>query len=129
MGARHFKQMYEDALEIDRRALFNAMKMRAPLRVERESPLGPVWKDVPQDKLMDLARKLLELDNGFTKHLKLMLLDGDIIVFMSDRHGKIHKIRDPDVIDFDDPVMSEEEFYDLVEAYLTDNRSCSGEQN
>lgn len=110
--------MYEDALELDCRALPIALMMRAPTTVEHHSKLGDVWKKVPNDKLMDLARKLVGLDQDFSEKLKLMLFEGKIRVHVTDPSGKVHKIRDPRVIDFDDVVLSPDEFFTGLELFL-----------
>ena len=128
MGARHFKQMYEDAFTADRRAIVYVMLMRMTTAAEAHSQLGNLWLGVPKDKLMALARNIQQLDDQFTDRLKLMLLDGEIHIFIPDRYGKVHKIRDPDVIDFDDPILSEERFLDVVDIFLADE-NCSGLQN
>jgi hypothetical protein len=128
MGARHFTQMYEDAAAADQRALLTAMMMQESTRTERTSKLGNFWKKTPSDKLMDIARKLSGLDDGLTETLKRMLHDGKIHIFMMDHAGKPHTIRDPDVIDFDDPSIADEKFYDAVSAFLADE-DCSGQQN
>ena len=128
MGARHFRQMFEDALDIDCRALMLAMMMRTPTKAEFESKLGAPWADTPNDKLMDIARKLLPLDTEFSEQLKRRLLSGDICVLMTGPDLRPHKIRDPDVITFDDLILTDEAFYELLEVYLADKIS-SGEQN
>ena len=127
MGARHFKQMFEDAFEADRLAIVKAMMLQTPLKQEHDSELGPWWQDTPPDRLMDLGRKLVQMDAEFSEGLKLKLLRGDIRIFMMDREGKPHNIRDPDVIDFDDPIPSDELFFELFEALLTDELGSPGQ--
>jgi hypothetical protein len=120
--------MFNDAFDLDRRALLIALMMEAETRVEHASKVEHIWKGMPLDRLMYVARELLGLDDWFTKKLKTMLLDGEITVRLSDRRGVMHKIKDTDVIDFDDPVMTAEVFYEALDAYLG-GKTQSGEQN
>lgn len=119
MGARHFKQMYADALVLDRKALAKAAMMSLGTPRETRSLTGAPWQGQPPDRILDFARKLLDLDTWFTNRLKLMLLDGDITVLLSDREGVPHKVREPEVFDFDDPVVPEKIFYDVVKEFLS----------
>lgn len=133
MGARHFKQMYNDALDVDRCAIHTAlmMTMLRPASTPKslKEQLGEDWQGVPKDQIMDLARTLQPLDTEFSERMKTMLLNGTLVAYMHDHHGRLHKVRDPDVIDFDDPIPSEEDFYKLVEVYLADEKVSSGDSN
>jgi hypothetical protein len=128
MGARHFKQMFNDAFDLDRRALLIAVMMEAETKSEHASKVPHIWKDMPHDRLMYVARELLALGDGFTKKFKLLLLDGEVTVRLMDRHGVMHKIRDTDAIDYDDPIMTTEVFFEALDAYLG-GKTSSGEQN
>jgi hypothetical protein len=127
MGALHFKQMFDDAFDVDRRALHRALTMRMSTQSEHTYSLGNPWEKLTCDRVMDLARKLLALDAGFTERLKLMLLEGELTVFIP-LGDKVHRVRDPSVIDFDDPALPAAAFYVALCDFL-DGKIRSGEQD
>jgi hypothetical protein len=116
MGAAHLAQMFDDAYECDRAALPLAMELvGATSAVEHELFGKGVFDDLPIDARVQLARGLVKLGADFSALLKDKLVTGDITVLVNDPNtGKIVKLKDPDVIDFDDQTLSEEQFIHLL---------------
>jgi len=129
MGIRHFKQMYADAVEVDRQAVVTAMLMATETPAERASTVPYLWKDMPRDALLDIARKAEQIGEEFTEQIKIMLLTGDITVLMTDQAGHTHKVNDPDVIDFDAPTLSDAGLLLALGIYLSEKKLKQGEHN
>jgi len=129
MASAFFEQLYEDAAEADHAALSIAVMLwgRMPA-ADHKFFASSYWEDMPLDEMVDCARDLVDLQDWFSERLKLMLLEGEIdIRFQDPRTGEVRKVRDPDVIDFDDPLLEENSFWDAL-VTLGDENS-SGEQN
>jgi hypothetical protein len=117
MSLEHYEQILEDALAVDRRALLLAVQLRR----------DPFWNQHPFDVTMDKARKLLTVGRIFLEDLQQLLVIGGVFAHYVDETGRVHRIRDPQYFDFDEPLISPPEYVD----YLNDNlsRLCSGDQN
>jgi len=119
MGAEHFEQMLHDATKVDQEALPMAMMMRGST-CEAEAALfgGGYWDHLPPDRRVEIARNAVELRNWFSERLQGMLVEGDVTVWGRNPHtGKMVHIRDPSVIDFDDPVLPFSLFVKALEAF------------
>lgn len=116
MGTKHLQQMYNDAMALDRRALPLAVSlMQLCVAEHHESRLNRgLWSARHVDDIMGVARRLLSVGDEFYDDLKQMLVVGDVRVHMVDNRGRPRKITDPDVIDFDEPVASEEKLFDAI---------------
>ena len=109
MGERHFQQMYEDALAVDCKAWRLLMDMLMP--TSRVDITCDIWRKKPFDVALNDARNMAYLADGYFDDMKELLLDGAIEVFVADTAGNKQLIRDPDVLDFDEPAVSVEQFF------------------
>lgn len=130
MGLRHFKQMHRDAMLRDRRALGLALEMNADTR-EDDFQIGNYWESLEEDELIDIARKFLPLMDAFNETLKERLQTGRITVYGYNAKGQVRRIRDPRVIDFDDFVMPESAFREILlnmDGHADEEETCSEDQ-
>jgi len=127
MGQEHFKQMYEDALAVDCRAMLLLMDMLQTPQYERVLYGSGFWESLPVDVIMAKARALVPVGDAFLLSMKTLLVEGTASVMVMDQHGNLFRVRDPDVIDFDDPVLPPEAFYHFM--MTLDPELCSGDQN
>ena len=126
MGAAHFKQMYADAVDIDRRALPVFAKLVRPGCLDKRLFGGGFWDSMPADVIMDKARSLVQLGDAYLLHMKQLLVDGKTAVFVPTADGPV-RVRDPRVIDFDEPTIPAALFFDGMMAEI--DEFCSGDQN
>jgi len=120
MGQFHFMQMYNDAAARDCAAMPQALLMIGAVTAAEKDARGMgYWDDLTIDVLFEKARRLVDLRDCFSERLKLMLLDGEILVLVRDPvDGRVHRLRDTDVIDFDDPIVGPEQFFTLAEKLI-----------
>ena len=106
MGVMHLQQMLCDAMEVDCAALPVAMQLCGPFSDMEAQLFGcGFWDKLFVDQRVDIARKLVKLRDRFSTRLKEMLLEGEIVVFAHSSTGEVVKLRNTDVIDFDDLVL------------------------
>lgn len=127
MGQALFKQMYDDALAVDRRAMMVFLDLVTPLPADQRSFGCGFWESMPSDVIMDKARGLVPLGDEFLTNMKKMLVNGKASVLMVDaRTGQPVRIRDPDVIDFDEPAVTSIGFFHMM--MTMPDQFCSGDQ-
>lgn len=128
MGQALFKQMYDDALAVDCRAIMVFLDLLTPSSADRRSFGRGFWESMSPDVIMDKARGLVPLGDEFLTNMKKMLVNGKTSVLMIDtRTGRPVRVRDPDVIDFDEPAVTPTGFFHMM--MTMPDQFCSGDQN
>ena len=116
MGQLHFEQMQKVAIEVDCVSLPIAHAMGTPnSKVDAKLFGVGFWAHRSLEERVVLARKIGLLRDWFSHELKGMLLEGSVeVMCVNPRTGKPMKIKDPNVIDFDDPVLRPEDFREAL---------------
>jgi len=114
MGVAHFDMMFEDALEVDKRALLTAVNLFEEGRVCAMCKDTPsLWSYMPFDQIVHVARGLLPLQDEFTANLQDMLVTGRLRVKLPTSRGP-QEVRDPAYFTFDEPDIPMEAFTHLL---------------
>ncbi len=135
MGQVLFQQMYDDALAVDCRAMLTFLDLVTPSQADRQSFGRGFWESMPVDVIMDKARGLVLIGDEFLSSMKKLLVEGATSVLALNPHtGQVVRIRDPDVIDFDEPAVTPAGFFHLMMTVPDQLESlyaefCSGDQN
>tara|TARA_X000001388_G_C2193651_1_gene108538 strand:+ start:269 stop:628 length:360 start_codon:yes stop_codon:yes gene_type:complete len=108
MGYRHYEQMLEDALEVDCKAFITAMD------IVKSKKSDVLHEDEPFDIVMERARKIDIMHSDFLSVMREKLANREVEVRMPTPSGKIVKVDDADVFDFDELRMPVEVFYEMM---------------
>ena len=141
MGQAHFKQMFNDALANDMRAMLGALlrcEEARMLKIGRlhakqrylgtgGSALLPLFWDMPFDQIMQLSRGLSEIDAQFSGVLIEMIASGRAQIRIPVTSGKYYKTDSPAALTFDELQLTERLFHELLMHYPKD--SISGNTN
>lgn len=127
MGTKHFDQMYADAMARDCRAALLFLSLVATSQMDKRYWGYSFWESTSVDGIMDIARRLLPLGDKFLTDVKRLLLEGRVDIYGLDRHGKLRRITDPDVVDFDEVSACPSAFIDMM--MTISDEFCSGDQN
>ena len=110
MGQIHFETMYQAAARRDARALIwatvrqvEAAREGFAARGREATSVPPFWEAMPFHRIMDLSRRILDIDDQFTGVLKEMIAAGEIKLRIPGRGGKMYDVRDPDMLTLDEP--------------------------
>jgi hypothetical protein len=130
MGTRHFKQMLEDAYEQDRKAMAAVNGFYSVSPLERRLYGRGFWEDKMPDAMMVVGRGLVPLGEAFLDAMKQLLVEGKVDIKVRDQNGKIRRTRNPDVIDFDEPFLTNPQFIHLMMTAPAhaEPKFCSGDQ-
>ena len=117
--SRYYEALYTAAVEEDRRAMPQALKLGVlGVPLDQQSFGQDFWDNIRPDQRMDIARGIaVELDSWFSEQLKELLVRKRISIYGFNREGQRIRIDDPDVIDFDDAQVSEAQFMGLLAHY------------
>jgi hypothetical protein len=114
MGAIHFQQMYNDALNVDRRAIVSASMLVDPRHNTDPTAVG-LWENVAFDEVMAAARDLDDLYATFLYGMRELVVARKATPRICDpATGIVHSISNPDALGFDDQILSEDDFNDVM---------------
>jgi hypothetical protein len=116
LGQLHFREMYQTALMVDRRAVPLALALLMP-----PSPTSPVarsghfWRFHDPSDLMQTARDLNGLHDEYITTLREYTARGIITPRVHDKKGRLVPRRDPDI--FNESYPSAEQYYGMMQSF------------
>lgn len=122
MGKRHFEQMYNEALDIDSRALLQFADL---LNIA-------YWRNTPADVLVEHARKLNNIEDEYSDAIKELMSRNIVSVICRNKvTGQYLNVKDPAIIDATVPVLPEDAFNSALMTIPTKIllRGCDGSSN
>lgn len=110
MGLMHFKQMQAAALLVDCKAIPYAFsRFREAVLAEEadSSDIARMWCQMPFDSVVECSRQLLDVDARYINALQELMSIRKIVARVADPTGMMHDVRDPDVLIYDDPRITD----------------------
>lgn len=118
MGSRHLEQMFDEALDLDERALASVLLMLSPLKIAAQVYETDYWEKCPIDELFDKARGLLELDEDFTEAVRKLIANRQASVIVFDtRVNKPRHVYEPELFRYE-PRVDTHTFFLMVKRLI-----------